>query len=111
MTAFLKDNGLGEAAKVVVDDVGYPTSWTLVASDGGYVTTRDDGEVVDEGAYEIDGDRVAFNAGGGDVVYRWTIKGDELSFRFVKDEALPYKGLPDEAFNRPIYESKPFIAE
>lgn len=111
VTALLKDIGLGDAAKVVIDEQGYPTSWTLVMSDGGYVTTGDDGEVVDKGSYEIDGDRRTFNAGSGDNVYRWVIKGDELSFRFVKTEELPYKGLPAEAFNRPIYESKTFKAK
>jgi hypothetical protein len=106
VTRNLRGAGLGGAARTVVADQGYPTGFTLVLQGGRYrLTTRDGGEM-DVGTYEVDGDRlhlVAAETGHGPTL-RWTREGDSLDLVFVESDGTPYKGIPDEAFARPLYD-------
>jgi hypothetical protein len=117
VTAFLKDHGLGDAAPTVITDEGYPARLTLhmigLYSWMGfrYSVTRQDGQVIDIGSYEIHRDRIAFlsdSSDSGKVVYRWTREVDALSLTFLRDTAPDYRGYPDEAFHRAIFEMSAF---
>ncbi len=106
---FLEAEGLGGAADAVVAANAYPTSF-IVSMDGNlYGVTDADGTYVDSGFLSVDGDRVTFDPKNttGDVVYTWSMEGDTLILTFVSDSSPDYKGFPDEAFNRTIYELSP----
>ena len=106
VTRNLQAAGLGKAAPTVIADQGYPTSFTLVLQGGRYRLTTRDGSVMDMGSYEVEGRRLHLVAGetGHGPTFRWTLDGDVLDLTFVESDGTPYKGIPDEAFARPLYD-------
>ncbi|MGN6574737.1 MAG: hypothetical protein ACTHKG_03540 [Nocardioides sp.] len=108
----LKGAGLGDAARTVIADQGYPARFTLALSSGQYRLTTQDGSVIDTGTYAVQGRRlrlIAAETGHGPTL-RWTRDGDSLDLVFVKSDGTPYKGIPDEAFARPLYDVPSYLA-
>jgi hypothetical protein len=65
----------------------------------------------DDGLYHIVGDTVVITAlTGGPVrnTYRWSVQGGTLRLTFVGDTDGPFKGIPDQAYQRAFYTAAPF---
>ena len=109
----LNDAGLGKAVRTVVDDQGYPTALNLTLAAGKYQLADADGAVLDVGSYEVQDNRITLVAAATGVgpTFTWDLDGDELNLDFVSSTGTPYKGQPDEAFARPIYDVPTFTRD
>ena len=61
--------------------------------------------------YDIAGDTVTFHHSDGSNTHRWSIEGDTLSLEFVTGTMPPYRGIPDEVFQRALYMTQPFTRQ
>lgn len=110
VTRHLTDAGLRRAVTTVLEDQGYPTSFTLTMTDARYQIANADGDIYDEGSYEVQDKQITLTAAatGAGPTFAWSLADDVLDLQFVSSTGTPYKGLPDEAFARPLYDVPTF---
>ncbi len=58
--------------------------------------------------YLVHGDTIDKVHGTGATTYRWSVKGDVLSFRWLESTEPAYRGIRDEVFPRALYMTQPF---
>jgi hypothetical protein len=92
------------------------TLLTLTVQDGAWDLYGESGgggpQPIDYDAeYEIDGDTVVFHHSDGSNTYRWTVEDDTLRLDFVRSTLPPYRGIPDEVFQRALYMTASFARQ
>lgn len=65
-------------------------------------------EIDYDAEYVVHGDTVDKVHATGVTTYRWSVKGDALSFRWLKTTEPAVRGIPDEVFARALYMTRPF---
>ncbi len=78
--------------------------WDMYLEDADGVRTPVDYDA----EYDIEGDEVTFHHSEGDYTYRWTVEGDTLTLEFVDTTAGSVGGIPEEVYQRALYETATF---
>ena len=58
--------------------------------------------------FELEGDRLVVGSEGETNVYRWSVKGDSLTLKWLKTTSPPTMGIQEEVFQRVLYETTTF---
>ena len=56
----------------------------------------------------MDGDTVVVSHGADSNTYRWSVEGGVLELTWLETTYPPYKGIPEEVFQRALYETADF---
>ena len=117
-TATLRRHGLGQWVAAYQRNAPFSgdTVLTLTIEAGAWNLYGQGGdgpaEPIDYDAeYEITGDTVTFHHSDGSNTHRWAVEGDTLSLEFVTGTMPPYRGIPDEVFQRALYMTRPFTSQ
>ena len=65
-------------------------------------------EIDFDAAYTVLGDEVVVAHADGATTFRWSVEGGTLTLTWLSTSLPPYKGLPDEAFQRVLYMTRAF---
>lgn len=58
--------------------------------------------------YVVRGDKVNKIHANGVTTLQWSVVGDTLTLTWLKTTEAPYKGIPDEVFQRALYMTQSF---
>lgn len=61
--------------------------------------------------YNVEGDEVVVTHESGSTLYQWSVTGDKLTLKWLESSQPPYKGIPDEVFQRVLYMTDPFTRQ
>lgn len=65
-------------------------------------------EIDYDAEYTIDGDEVVVVHSAGATTFRWSVDGETLSLEWLSTTLPPYKGIPEEVFQRALYMTEDF---
>ncbi len=101
--AFAKNAPVSDDPTVLTLDVG--DDWDLLGQVQGGPRTKIDFDA----QYEVTGDTVVVTHGAGTSnTYHWSVEEDVLELTWLEGNAPPYKGVPDEVFQRALYMTADF---
>jgi hypothetical protein len=103
LAGFAKNAPISDASTVLILEVG-DGRWDLYRQEQG--GTR---EPLDfDAQLEVDGDTATASHEGDSNTYVWSASGDVLELTWLETTYPPHKGIPEEVFQRALYETADF---
>lgn len=91
------------ADTVLILEIEEPT-WNLYGKPKGEPRQ----EIDYDANYALHGNKVEVIHATGSTTFRWFVDGDTLTLEWLKSTQAPYKGIPDEVFQRALYMTEEF---
>ena len=115
--ATLTSNGLDEWVDefAPISPVAASPSLVLEIGDGWVLSTESaDGALLPidyDATYEVAGDEVTVLHTEGSNTYRWAVEGDVLTLEWLSTTLPDFQGVPEEVFQRALYQTAEFTRE
>ena len=101
---FKRNAPVSDAPTELVLEIGDDGTWDLHGQpEGG---SRE--EIDYDAQYQVQGDTVVVSHEGESNTHRWSVSDDVLSLSWIKTTYGPHKGIPEEVFQRALYETAEF---